>query len=250
MLENSFIFLPRLGPKKEQQIWQQGITQWNEFLESDVKGLSPLSKSYFDRQLLKAKHAIKNSDARHFSGGLPSGDMWRMYSHFRDSCAFLDIETSYHYGSITVIGIYDGFDTKMMIRGFNLDRDLFLKEISKYKVILTFNGSSFDLPIIQKYFGIKIDIPHIDLRHVCRKVGLVGGLKRIEKELGIVRDKDVQGVSGSDAVYLWNMFKSTKNRKYLDLLIKYNEEDIINLRQVADVSINRLWENIRKAYFK
>lgn len=250
MLEHSFIFLPRLGSKKEQQIWKQGITEWNQFLQSKIQGISLLSKAYFDRQIIKAKDALIRQDCEFFHERFSRNEMWRLYTQFRDECAFLDIETSYRYGSITVIGIYNGFETKMMVRGFNLDKELFLKEISKYKLVLTFNGASFDLPVIRRYFGIDLDIPHIDLRHVCSRVGLKGGLKSIERELGIVRDKEVQGVVGSDAVYLWKMFKSTKNRKYLDLLIKYNEEDIINLRQVADVSVNRLWNSIRSRHFK
>ena len=33
MIENSFIFLERISKKKEQNIWQQGIKDWQDFLK-------------------------------------------------------------------------------------------------------------------------------------------------------------------------------------------------------------------------
>lgn len=248
MIQSSFIFLPRFGHKKEQDLWQQGITDWDRFLAASPKGIGCRSKPYYDRVIMKAKSALNKNDTHFFDSLLPSSDTWRLYTRFRDECAFLDIETSSYYGNITVIGIYDGERTKMMIRGFNLDRELFLKEIKKYKLLVTFNGKAFDVPVIKRYFHCDFKIPHVDLMHVCRKVNLTGGLKKIEKTLGIRRAKEVEEVNGLDAIYLWNMFKTTKERKYLDLLIKYNEEDIINLQRVADVSVNRLWESYRQLF--
>jgi len=48
-----------------------------------------------------------------------------------------------------------------------------------------------------------------------------------------------------EAVYLWHQFKSTGNKKYLDLLVKYNEEDIVNLKPLAEYAIPELWNKIR-----
>lgn len=169
--------------------------------------------------------------------------MWRIYNQFKDNILFVDIETSGFYGDITVIGVYDGENTKTMVRGINLDKDLLKKTLAQANMLVTFNGSSFDLPVIERYFQNVIpNVPHVDLRHVCSKIGLIGGLKNIEKEVGINRAKELEGVDGSDAVYLWQQYKATGNREYLNTLVQYNEEDIINLKPLAEFAINKLWK--------
>ena len=180
-----------------------------------------------------------------FAEKFPFSQQWRLWNQFRDDAVFLDIETSGYYGDITVIGLYDGRETKTMVRGFNLNKEVFEKEMSKYKMVVTFNGASFDLPVINRYFRTKFNMPHIDLRFACSKVGLNGGLKAIERKIGIKRADEVSTIMGSDAVYLWNMWKTTGNRKHLDLLVQYNEEDIVNLKPLAEKVIPDLWKRTR-----
>lgn len=247
MLRESFIFLDGVGPKKESNIWSAGVSNWDSFLDSKkIEKLSPLSKGFYDRQLNKAKEAYAAEDTSFFAANFPLGQTWRLYKDFRDQAVFLDIETSGYYGDITVVGMYNGYETKTMVRGQNLDKELLRKSLASCKLLVTFNGASFDLPVIQRYFGNVIpSVPHIDLRHVCSKVGLTGGLKQIEKQMGVKRPKAVEGVSGEDAVYLWQQYKATGKQGYLETLVKYNEEDIVNLLPIADTTIARLWEQTR-----
>jgi hypothetical protein len=248
MLRNTFLFLPKVGERTEQNIWQQGIPDWNAFIESKkVKGFSSARKGNADKQILEFKHELWDENLNYLAKNLPSSEHWRLYDTFRDEAVFLDIETNGYYGGITVVGMFDGKDTKTFIRGYNLDRALIEKELQKHKLIVTFNGSSFDLPVIERFFGLRVRRPHVDLRHVCSRIGLNGGLKAIEKEVGIKRDEAVEGVSGSDAVYLWEQFKATKDTDYLNTLIKYNEEDIVNLLPLADHSVRELW---RRTFIK
>ena len=243
MLRNTFLFLPKVGHTTEQHIWQQGISDWNAFVEAKkVKGFSDARKEHAHGKIHEFKHELWNENLNYLSKNLPLSEQWRLYDQFRDEAVFLDIETNGYYGNITVIGLYDGAETKTMIRGYNLDRSLLERELQKYKMIVTFNGSSFDLPVIERFFGLKCRVPHVDLRHVCAKIGLTGGLKAIEKQRGITRDADVEGVSGSDAVYLWEQFRATKDTDYLNLLVKYNEEDIVNLKPLADYAVRELWK--------
>ncbi len=247
MLQESFIFLDRIGAQRERQLWQSGIADWDAFLGSRTIGkFSPMSKGFYDRQLTKAKQALRDDDASFFAQHLPLGQTWRLYNQFREDAVFLDIETSGFYGDITVIGMYDGQDTKTMVRGHNLDKELLRKALAPYKLIVPFNGASFDLPVIRRYFGDVVpNVPHIDLRHVCAKLDLHGGLKKIEKTLGIRRAEEVEGITGEDAVYLWQQYKATGKQGYLETLVKYNEEDIVNLLPIADTTIARLWEQTR-----
>lgn len=247
MIRESFIFLDKIGAKLEQQFWLNGIHTWEHFVDAkDIKGVSPMRKAYYDRQIAQAQSALSDYDAEFFTNILQSSNAWRLYDHFKDDAVFLDIETSGFYGDITVVGLYDGKETTTMVRGFNLDRELLRKTLERYSLIVTFNGASFDLPVIERYFqGVLPSVPHVDLRHVCAKIGLMGGLKAIEQKMGISRPDSLSGVTGEDAVYLWQKWKATGNREYLQTLVEYNEEDIVNLKPIADKVIKELWQQVR-----
>ncbi|MFC1774882.1 ribonuclease H-like domain-containing protein [Nanoarchaeota archaeon] len=244
MIKKSFIFLDRIGLRKEENLWKQGIKDWDDFVNAkDLFGFSHLTKAMFDDEIRIARKKLFLEEYDFFTNRMPQNELWRLYNQLKDECCFLDIETSGYYGDITVIGIYDGQETHMLVRGFNLNGDLLKEILSRYKMVVTFNGASFDLPIIKKYFQINFNQVHIDLRHVCSKLGYVGGLKKIEKEMGIKRADEVSDVSGADAVYLWQMWRSTGDREHLERLIQYNEEDIVNLKPIAERVIRELWSS-------
>lgn len=236
MIKNSFIFLDKISYAGEKSLWQQKIQTWENFLEAkEIQGIGKQRKIFHNQQILQAKNALWDDDAAFFSKAFPQAEHWRLYDFFRNDCCFLDIETSGYYGDITVVGIFDGRETKTMVKGKNLDPYVLGKLLRQYKMIISFNGSSFDLPVLNKYYPHLIpEIPHIDLRHVLAKLGYTGGLKHIEQQFGIQRPKEVQGVSGSDAVYLWNMWKATGKENYLERLVQYNEEDVLNLKPLAE----------------
>ena len=242
MICNSFIFLERVGRMTEQRLWNSGIHGWRDFLSTKhVPGFGTVRKGYCDRQLLKAEKNLLHRNAPYFANILPAREHWRLYESFKDEAVFLDIETTGYYGDITVVGLYDGIDTKIMVKGINLDLKTLKEELRRYKMLITFNGSSFDLPVLERYYpGVVPFVPHMDLRHVCARIGLSGGLKAVERRLGISRPAEVEEFLGSDAVYLWNAYKSTGDREYLDKLIAYNEEDIINLKPLADFAYKKL----------
>ncbi len=246
MIKNSFIFLDKISHASEKKIWEQNIHTWDNFLEAkSVEGLGRTRKIFCDQQIHHAKKAVVDDDVLTLSTLFPKQEHWRLYDFFKEQACFLDIETSGYYGDITVIGIYDGRETKTMIKGKNLNLPVLADLLRHYKMIITFNGSSFDLPVINRYYPNTIPaIAHMDLRHVLAKLGYNGGLKSIEKQLGIKRAEEVRDVNGSDAVYFWNMYKATGREKYLDLLVKYNEEDIINLKPLADFAVKEMRKKV------
>ncbi len=246
MLRNTFLFLDRLGRKRERMLWSMGISDWDAFLrQKRLKGVSPQAKLLYDMKIRRAVRALREEDSEFFAAALPVSEHYRLYDEFRDRALFLDIETSAYYRDITVIGMFDGERIMTMVKGYNLSKELLLSTLSRYKLIVTFNGLCFDLPVIERYFGIKIALPHVDLRFVCKRIGLAGGLKRIEGELGIRRDDGVTGITGEDAVYLWEAFRATRNPSYLHKLLRYNEEDVINLVPLADYAVPLLWSLVR-----
>src|SRR5215213_6250956 len=102
--------------------------------------------------------------------------------------AYLDIETTFA-GTISVIGMYRPDIGTIQLIGGGV-RDLALYEaLDGVQTLVTFNGSSFDLPVIRRrlFADLKRDFEHCDLLYVCRRRGLRGGLKRVETMLGIAR---------------------------------------------------------------
>ncbi|MFQ6122949.1 MAG: ribonuclease H-like domain-containing protein, partial [Dehalococcoidales bacterium] len=166
-------------------------------------------------------------------------EVWRLYAEFRDRVAFVDIETTglfFDVDIITLIGLFNGLETKVFIRGINLEE--FAQEIRKYSVIVTFNGKRFDVPFIRRSLT---DLPdhqaHIDLLYPLKKLGYRGGLKSIEAQLGIEREGALREVDGFVAVLLWREYQRG-NPAALDTLVRYNLEDVVNLQYLADTVYN------------
>jgi uncharacterized protein YprB with RNaseH-like and TPR domain len=188
----------------------------------------------FVRENLEA--SIKNRDnIRFFRDRLPVGALWRVYEDFKKSAVYLDIETSGYYqgiDEITVIGIYDGQTVRSFVQGINLDE--FELAIAPYELIITFNGSQFDLPFIRRQFpNIALPPAHIDLRFFLRKLGYRGGLKTIEKSIGLFRNAAIAGMDGYDAVLLWNAYQCG-DESALERLILYNTADIVDLEPLME----------------
>jgi len=227
-------------------MWNQGIDTWWGFLAaSHIKGLSARRKIGYDFSLRKGLEALDHGEARYFSHLLPPHASWRLWPHFEEDACFLDIETTGYYGDVTVIGLYGEHGVQTLVRGKNLSKEAFLEAISPYKLLVTFNGSSFDLPVLSRYFNLTFDLPHIDLRSVCNQLGLRGGLKKIEHIIGLHRPEEVEGINGYHAVLLWQGYMRTGKEELLDMLITYNTQDIVNLKPLATYAIPRLWKAIR-----
>lgn len=69
---------------------------------------------------------------------------------------------------------------------------------------------------------------HTDLMYDCWRQNLKGGLKVVERLLGIKRR--LTGVDGYIAVHLWYDYVNNNNKEALQTLLAYNEEDVVNLR--------------------
>ena len=92
--------------------------------------------------------------------------------------------------------------------------------------------------------GADMDLFHVDLRFEMRKLGYMGGLKRIEKMLGIQRSEETQGMDGFEAVALWKRYERG-DKGALKLLMDYNREDVENLKPLMEFA----YEKMRKEVF-
>jgi len=154
--------------------------------------------------------------------------------------AYLDIETtglSYQYADITVIGIYlvNGSNSRLVqLVGREITVDSVLKAVDGVNTIYTYNGSRFDLPFIHGALGIDLEAiaGHHDLMYDCWRYNLFGGFKAVEQQLGIPRR--LRGITGFDAVLLWQRYQNYGDRDALALLLEYNREDVMNLRVLRE----------------
>ena len=234
MLEHTFIHVSGIGPKTEQRLWQRDILTWEAFLIHGDKGVFSPARHAYVRCNIEA--SIENGDNIHFfSDRLSSAHMWRVFDRFHERAVYLDIETSGGGGDqeeITVIGLYDGLSVQTFVNGMNLND--FERAVAGYDLVVTFNGSQFDLPVIRRHFPqIALPPAHIDLRFLLKRLGYCGGLKAIERLLGLAREREIDGMSGYDAVLLWKAY-TWGDQRALERLIQYNTADIVHLKPLME----------------
>lgn len=245
MLHHTFSHIPGIGHKTEIGLWEKGICTWDD-CHGNFPPRFPKARAELIREYIRQSHRHFPDNPLFFSELLPPHRHWRIFPHFRDKTAFLDIETTgQHFDdcAITTIAVYDGTDIFHYVQGENLDD--FADDIGKYQVLVSYNGKSFDIPFIERYFGLKIEQAQIDLRHVLARLGFKGGLKSCEKQLGLDRG-ELDGVDGYYAVLLWQEYEQTGDRRFLETLLAYNIDDAVNLEKLMVEAYNR---NVMKTPF-
>lgn len=246
MIRRTFLLLPGIGQLKERRLWETGVLSWEEFLERrHLAGVSIHKKEDLDQELGMAKEFWDRGRTEYFTRLLPSGQHWRMYRRLKEDTAYLDIETNgLGPGAIiTMVSVHRNGDTTTLTRGMDLSAENLSHALEGSKMLVTFNGSTFDLPMIEREFPFTVPkVPHYDLRHACPKVGLRGGLKQVEVLLGYRRPQEVEYVTGEEAVYLWHLWEHKGNENALKLLRRYNQEDTRNLEPLAEVVYGKLEE--------
>ncbi len=244
MIEHTFQILPSVGAKKEKNIWESGIRTWDDFLAADcVECVKPAFKEKSDPILMQAQELLKAEDSGALSDLIPKSEHWRMFDHFKDDAAYLDIETDglSRDSLVTVVTIHRKNKTTTLTEGFDLDSESLSDALEGAKMLVTFNGSCFDVPVLKNSFPeVDFDIPQYDLRFASRKVGYRGGLKPLEIELGLHRDEEIEGVDGAMAVHLWHQWVRNSDEDALSILQEYNRADTVNLEYIAGVIFDKL----------
>lgn len=149
--------------------------------------------------------------------------------------AYLDIETtglSRSYAAMTVVGVALGdpvpFEVFQLV-GDEITAASLLSVLRPAGRLYTYNGSRFDLPFIRAKLGLDLArrFRHVDLMLACWRHQLKGGLKAVERRLGI--ERKLPNVDGFMAVQLWWEYVHTGDLEALDTLLAYNREDVLNL---------------------
>jgi len=238
MLKNTFLHIPGIGIKTEKRLWKSGIYSWDLFLNHRKTDISPKKLNTMSECLKESKNQMASLNPNYFAELIPASHHWRFFPEFRNATVYLDIETtglSRYYETITTISLYDGQSIFYYVKDQNLND--FPEDIKQYKVIVTYNGKSFDIPFIERYFNIQMNQAHIDLRYILASLGYKGGLKSCETQLGFNRG-DLTDIDGFFAVVLWYDYLKNRNDKALETLLAYNIQDVLTLEMLMVISYN------------
>ena len=171
---------------------------------------------------------------------LPRAEHWRFWPRYGRVC-YLDIECGGdegEWGGLTVVGVFDGQKLRQFISGRDLEE--LNHALKGYDAVCTFAGNSFDLPVLKSVLPQMFLPPvQIDLRWLMKRIGYQGGLKRIERELGIERPPELGDMDGYGAVTLWQAHQAGEAGA-LELLLTYNACDVVNLEPLLKLGTETL----------
>jgi len=159
--------------------------------------------------------------------------------------AYLDIETTGltpDFCQITVVGIYIvGGEKNEVIQlvGDGITADRLMNSLNGVKTLHTYNGSRFDLPFIDAWHRVDLsrEFKHVDLMFHCWRRNLYGGLKSVERQLGI--NRKLTEVNGLEAIRLWWAYANDNDGNALKTLLEYNKEDVVNLKALKEKLLGR-----------
>ena len=135
----------------------------------------------------------------------------------------------------------EGFEVRQLVMRDYPEEVFLLREVEKhlrrFDVVCTFNGSTFDLPLLRTRFLMNrmrpdcLDMPHIDLLHIARRVFKLRlgrcNLTRLEEViLGQTRTDDLPG---SQVPQRYFDYLKTGNFDLLTDVLRHNEQDIASL---------------------
>ncbi len=240
MLEHTFVHVPGIGDATEQSLWELGVVDWQCALRELPAGVSARCRRSLPAAIAESREALDRGDGRFFAARLAPAHHWRLYPVLSSRPAFLDIETTGMgpESVITTVAVYDGRSIRTYVRDENLHE--FPADIRGCDLLVTYNGKCFDAPFLEREFpGLRLDMPHIDLRYVLNGLDFRGGLKQCERLMGLPRTDTLHDVDGFMAVRLWHRHVRGDQRA-LPALLRYNIEDAVNLQWLMETAYNML----------
>lgn len=236
MIDGCFRHIRGVGPGTEAVLRERGFLTWDECMKRNADlPMGGGRRRAFLEALSESRDLLDNDDIGALVALFPVSEQWRLLAAYLRRATFLDCETtglSRNSSHVSVIAAYHGGMVRTFLYGENLED--FLELADEAELLVTFNGSSFDLPFLEKTFNIPaIGCPHIDLRWVAWHAGYRGGLKSIERQFDIRRPPVVEGIDGFEAVdlfYRWQNGDANARR----LLADYCAADAVSTCLVAE----------------
>ena len=246
MLTRTFLHFPQVGERRERALWRFGFCDWHAIVRSVAPSPWRHLWDEWQREAEMSLRAYEVGDATYFASRLPKSAWWRAIPDFVHRAVFLDVETDGTH-RITVLGIADGEGYRAFVRGQD-DWDEARERLESAKMLVTYGGSHFDLPVLRANFpDWQLPPLHLDLCPLLRRLGLRGGLKAVERQVGLSRSPETDGLNGWDAVHLWWRYVDYNDERALATLLRYNREDVVHLSPLLALVYERLWEQTLRA---
>ncbi len=241
MLEASFSCFKGFSNSAEQKIWQLGCLAWKHISYLPAGTFSSAKTRLLEAEINRANIAYQAELPDYFIQRFKRADKIRVLRDFQYQSAVIDIETTglSKKDRITTIALLKNGVIHVFINGIDIDN--FLSMLKGIHLLITFNGTRFDLPFLRRYFSIDLSLPHLDLMPIMNALGYKGGQKKCEK-LARMHRIFSQGNSGKDAIYLWKKWEIEKNLNALQKLVIYNAEDVFMLEKLAVMAYNRVMQ--------
>ena len=162
---------------------------------------------------------------------------------------YLDTETTGLGGSGTVAFLVgmgwltdQGFEVHQFLMRDYPEEPFLLKHVAagleKFDVLCTFNGTTFDVPLLESRFLMNrmdrerlLALPHLDLLHMCRRLWKLrlGRCNLGHLEEVILGKPRVDDLPGSEVPQRYFTYLKTKQMSLLDDILKHNAQDIASL---------------------
>lgn len=236
MIRECFRHFQGIGPKTAEALNQKGFLSWDDCItrKEEIPFNGKRRKTLID-DIQKSKRALDSDDIDYFAASFPTAEHWRILGNYFDRAAFIDVETtglSRHSCHASVIAALYRGEMHSFVFGENLDDFLLLADDAE--LLVTFNGNCFDIPFLEKTFNLpKIGRAHVDLRWIAWHRGYRGGLKSIERQLGIRRPPHIDGIDGFEAVDLFFQWQRG-DASSRDRLISYCRADVCSTYLIAE----------------
>lgn len=254
MITEAFQHCQGIGPVRLAALQQAGVRTWHDAVAAPDRIPAGIREPVV-AECLRSLQAFAEADIRYFVDHLMPQDRWRILAQYLEHAAWFDIETTglEYDATITVIVCWHRNQLHTFVEHENLDD--FLDLLDDIPLLVSFNGSTFDVPRVLAGFHIpELPCPHLDLRWPCYYHGLRGGLKQVTAGLGVQRPHDLQNADGDLAVRLWAQWQHQKNAAAREQLIRYCAADVLLLRPLSEhvagrpvTSIDSLWDHLPPA---
>ena len=199
---------------------------------------------------------------------LMQGDASLPHSVSPEDFLFLDTETTgLSRGAGTVaflVGLGFIRNKQLIVRQYlmrDYDEEIFVlrrvqDELSHAKVLVTYNGRAFDMPLLLNRFimqrmRVNVDsLPHADLLHTARRVWKLrlSCCKLSALEEHIYHEPRIDDLPGAEVPQRYFDFLKTRNFTLLEDILKHNAQDIATLVRLL-YTLAELHENPMSAEF-
>jgi uncharacterized protein len=245
VLLSTFQLGPGLGAARERSLWAHGVAHWEQYA-SGALGLPKAVDAALGAALAVATQAYAAHDVDALASLLPAREHWRLFAEYGADAVYLDIETCddvVGHAGISAIGMLDRHGPRLLLA--SRDLHLFPELARGWSLLVTFNGLSFDVPILRRAFpDWQPPAAHLDLRHLLPRLGHSGKLKDLEPRLAalhLARPAHLEGIGGSNIGHLFRRGRDG-DREALRRFAEYNLYDVIGLRTLMAFAHNGLFE--------